>query len=152
MFQLRPFSKTTEAILVRSLVGITCHVVILLKRTGRYRERLQTLLLKSRQLLRAAGMFLDKVTFGHYVQPRSVCPPATTNMKKNLPATDGEVVEHTLASKAIRTKVCPALWRQFVFVKIKMKYRRTFFSSTSTFLKSNQSSMPSGKIVSASIL
>ena len=41
-----PGLETTDCLLVRTLEAITIDVIIFLKRTGRYRERLQTLLLK----------------------------------------------------------------------------------------------------------
>lgn len=42
-----PGLETTDCLLVRTLEVITIDVIIFLKRTGRYRERLQTLLLKN---------------------------------------------------------------------------------------------------------
>ena len=42
-----PSPETADNVLVRTLKVITADVVVLLKRTGRYRERLQTLLLKN---------------------------------------------------------------------------------------------------------
>ena len=42
-----PGLETTDCLLVRTLEVIAIDVIIFLKRTGRYRERLQTLLLKN---------------------------------------------------------------------------------------------------------
>lgn len=46
MFQFRPFPKTAEMVLVRLFVIVPINKIVFFKRTGRYRERLQTLVLK----------------------------------------------------------------------------------------------------------
>ena len=46
MFQFRPFPKAAEMVFVGLLVIVPINKIVFFKRTGRYRERLQTLVLK----------------------------------------------------------------------------------------------------------
>lgn len=80
----------------------TVYVEVLFKRTGRYRERLQTHLLKM-TTPKSSGAFLDEVAFGHNVVVFCIEPSATANVKQHLLSSNLKVMKHVLTDKSFGT-------------------------------------------------